>query len=97
MMLVTGNLESDGLVDLAGLELNVNTSEIAPFCMAVITFLLTVSYQLIILATEYRFTKWIFGLAAGVLIIAIAGNFERRREQIYTTVRNWLDKLQEWQ
>jgi hypothetical protein len=65
--------------------------------MGTITLMLTVSYQLIILATEYPFTKWIVGLAAGVLIIAIAGNFERRREQIYTTVRNWLDRLQEWQ
>ncbi len=65
--------------------------------MGTITLMLTASYQLIILFTEYSFTKWIVGLIAGVLIIAIAGNFERRREQIYTTVHNWLDRLQEWQ
>ncbi len=62
-----------------------------------ITFLLTASYQLVILITEYSFTKWVVGLIAGVLIIAIAGNFERRREQIYTAISGWLDRLQEWQ
>jgi hypothetical protein len=81
------------LLTLLGIALSIR----AFLYMGTITLMLTVSYQLIILATEYPFTKWIVGLAAGVLIIAIAGNFERRREQIYTTVRNWLDKLQEWQ
>jgi hypothetical protein len=62
-----------------------------------VTFILTASYQLIILITEYSFTKWIVGLIAGVAIIAIAGNFERRRTQISTAFSNWLDRLQEWQ
>lgn len=81
------------LLTLLGIALSIR----AFLYMGTITLMLTVSYQLVVLATEYPFTKWIVGLAAGVLFIAIAGNFERRREQIYTTVKSWLDKLQEWE
>jgi uncharacterized membrane-anchored protein YhcB (DUF1043 family) len=42
-------------------------------------------------------TKWAIGLLAGVLIIALAANFERRREQIAQVLQHWLDRLQEWQ
>ncbi len=81
------------LLTLGGIALSIR----AFLYMGTITLMLTASYQLIILITEYSFTKWIVGLIVGVLIIAIAGNFERRRDQIYTTVYNWLDRLQEWQ
>ncbi len=81
------------LLTLAGIALSIR----AFLYMGTITLMLTVSYQLIILITEYSFTKWIVGLLAGVIIIAIAGNFERRREQIYTTVHHWLDRLQDWE
>jgi hypothetical protein len=81
------------LLTLAGMALCIR----AFLYMGTITLMLTVSYQLIILITEYSFTKWIVGLVAGVLIIAIAGNFERRREQIYNAVQNWLNRLQDWQ
>jgi hypothetical protein len=67
------------------------------FYVGTITFLLTSSYQLIILITEYPMTKWAIGLLAGVLIIALAANFERRREQIAQVLQHWLDRLQEWQ
>ena len=81
------------LLTLIGIALRIR----AFLYMGTITLMLTASYQLIILITEYSFTKWIVGTIAGVLIIAIAGNLERRREQIYTTFHNWLDRLQEWQ
>jgi hypothetical protein len=81
------------LLTLAGIALSIR----AFLYVGTITLMLTASYQLIILFTEYSFTKWIVGLIAGVLIIAIAGNFERRREQIYTTVHHWLDRLEEWE
>jgi hypothetical protein len=61
------------------------------------TFLLTTGYQLIILITEQPVTKWAIGLATGMLIILLAANFERRREQITQALQHWLDQLQDWQ
>jgi hypothetical protein len=62
-----------------------------------IVFLLTNTYQLLLLITEYPITKWAIGLLAGVLIITLAANFERRREQIERAWQHWLDRLQEWE
>ncbi|WP_310482395.1 hypothetical protein [Chamaesiphon sp. VAR_48_metabat_403] len=62
-----------------------------------ITFLLTNAYQLLILITEYPITKWAIGLLAGVLIITLAANFERRKEQIERAIGYWLDRFQEWE
>jgi hypothetical protein len=62
-----------------------------------ITFLLTNSYQLVVLITERPITKWAIGLLAGMLIIFLAANFEKRREQITQALQHWLDRLQEWQ
>jgi hypothetical protein len=62
-----------------------------------IAFLLTNAYQLLVLITEYPITKWAIGLLAGVLIITLAANFERRKEQIERALQHWLDRLQEWE
>ncbi len=62
-----------------------------------ITFLLSNFYQLVILITERPVTKWAIGLFAGMLIIFLAANFEKRREQITLALQHWLDQLQEWQ
>jgi hypothetical protein len=62
-----------------------------------ITFLMTNGYQLLILITEYPITKWAIGLLAGVLIITLAANFERRKEQIERALQHWLDRFQEWE
>jgi hypothetical protein len=61
------------------------------------TLLLTTSYQLLVLITEYPITKWAIGLLAGVLIITLAANFERRKSQIERVLKSWFDRLQEWQ
>jgi hypothetical protein len=58
--------------------------------------LLTISYQLLLLITEYPITKWAIGLFAGVLIITLAANFERRKSQIERALQHWLDRFQEW-
>jgi hypothetical protein len=60
------------------------------------TLILTLSYQLLLLITEYPITKWAIGLLAGVLIITLAANFERRKEQIERALQHWLDRFQEW-
>jgi hypothetical protein len=60
-------------------------------------FLLTNAYQLLVLIAEYPITKWAIGLLAGVLIITLAANFERRKEQIERALQHWLDRLQEWE
>jgi hypothetical protein len=67
------------------------------FYVGTITFLLSNFYQLVILITERPVTKWAIGLFAGMLIIFLAANFEKRREQITKALQHWLDRLQEWQ
>ncbi|MDJ0715576.1 MAG: hypothetical protein QNJ54_15325, partial [Prochloraceae cyanobacterium] len=62
-----------------------------------ITFLLTIFYQLVVLITVYSFSKWIIGLVSGIILIGIAANFERRREQMIAMWQNWLLRLEEWQ
>ncbi|WP_310487930.1 hypothetical protein [Chamaesiphon sp. VAR_69_metabat_338] len=62
-----------------------------------VTLILTLSYQLLLLITEYPITKWAIGLLAGVAIIALAANFERRKEQIERALQHWLDRFQEWE
>jgi hypothetical protein len=61
-----------------------------------ITFILTTFYQLVILVFEYSFLKWVIGLIAGIILISIAANFEKRREQIITLLQNWLGQLAQW-
>jgi hypothetical protein len=67
------------------------------FYVGTITFLLSNFYQLVIVITERPVTKWAIGLFAGMLIIFLAANFEKRREQITKALQHWLDRLQEWQ
>ncbi|NES82439.1 MAG: hypothetical protein F6K10_14110 [Moorea sp. SIO2B7] len=60
-------------------------------------FLLTAFYQLVVLILDYPFTKWVIGLMAGIILISIAANFEKRREQIITMLQNWFYQLSRWQ
>jgi hypothetical protein len=62
-----------------------------------VTFLLTAFYQLIILIDRYTTSKWIVGLVAGILLIAIAASFERRRDQMITAWQSWFSHLRDWQ
>jgi hypothetical protein len=80
-------------IALLGLVLRVR----AWFYVGTITFLLTNAYQLLVLIADYSITKWAIGLLAGILIITLAANFERRKEQIERALQHWLDRLQEWE
>ena len=62
-----------------------------------ITLVLSVIYQLIILVMTYSFLKWIIGLLAGIGSIAIAARFERQRSLFNSQLKNYSDKLQNWQ
>jgi hypothetical protein len=62
-----------------------------------ITFIMTGFYQAFVLVFKYSFLKWVIGLVAGIILISIAANFERRRVQIVTVLQNWFDRLREWQ
>lgn len=61
------------------------------------TFLITSSYQMIILSFSYPFLKWIVGLLLGIALISLAANFETRRTQINTLIRSISEELQQWQ
>lgn len=80
-------------IALCGMALRVR----AWIYVGTITFLLTNAYQLLVLITEYPITKWAIGLLAGVLIITLAANFERRKAQIERAIGYWLDRFQEWE
>ncbi|MDJ0773598.1 MAG: DUF2157 domain-containing protein [Mastigocoleus sp. MO_167.B18] len=60
------------------------------------TFLMTTIYQLVILTYTYPFSKWIFGLLVGIILILIAANFESHRNQISSLIRTTSDELKGW-
>ncbi len=62
-----------------------------------ITLILTAIYQLVILVLAYSFLKWVVGLLAGICSIAIAAGFEKQRDQAISQLKNYSDKLQNWQ
>ncbi|MBD0303947.1 MAG: DUF2157 domain-containing protein, partial [Tolypothrix sp. T3-bin4] len=61
------------------------------------TFFITSVYQLIIFSLRYPFFKWVIGLLVGIVLISIAANFERRRAQINSLLRNTSGGFQEWE
>ncbi|MEH2105499.1 DUF2157 domain-containing protein [Nostoc sp.] len=61
------------------------------------TFLITTIYQSVIFSLQYSFLKWIVGLLVGILLIYIAANFETRRAQITSLIRNAIDEFQSWE
>ncbi|KAB8329932.1 DUF2157 domain-containing protein [Scytonema tolypothrichoides VB-61278] len=60
-------------------------------------FFITSFYQLVIFSLHYPFLKWVVGLLVGIVLISIAANFETRREQINSLLRNASEQLQEWE
>ena len=61
------------------------------------TFFITSIYQLIIFSLRHPFFKWVIGLLVGVVLISIAANFETRRAQINSLLRNTNGGFQEWE
>ncbi|WP_414568896.1 DUF2157 domain-containing protein [Nostoc sp. CCY 9925] len=61
------------------------------------TFVITTIYQSVIFSLQYSFLKWVVGLFLGILLIYIAANFETRRAQITSLIRNTIDELRSWQ
>jgi hypothetical protein len=76
----------------AGLALRVR----AFLYVGVGTFFITSFYQLVIFSLRYPFFKWVVGLLVGIVLISIAANFETRREQLNSLLRNTTEELQEW-
>ncbi|MFB2939072.1 hypothetical protein ACE1B6_27785 [Aerosakkonemataceae cyanobacterium BLCC-F154] len=81
------------VVIFAGLALRVR----AFLYIGTITFLINAFNQLVILNFRYSFFKWLIGLVVGIVFIWIAANFETRREQLTTLLRNWITELQNWE
>ncbi|MBW4633869.1 MAG: DUF2157 domain-containing protein [Iphinoe sp. HA4291-MV1] len=77
----------------AGLALRVR----AFLYVGVGTFFITSFYQLVIFSLRYPFFKWVVGLLVGIILISIAANFETRREQLNSLLRNTNEELQEWE
>jgi hypothetical protein len=81
------------LAIFAGLALRVR----AFLYIGTIAFLINAFNQLVILNFRYSFFKWLIGLLVGIAFIWIAANFETRREQLTTFLRNWITELQNWE
>ncbi|OUL20146.1 DUF2157 domain-containing protein [Nostoc sp. RF31YmG] len=60
-------------------------------------FLITSIYQLVIFSLRYPFLKWVVGLLVGIVLISIAANFETRRAQISSLLRNTNDEFHQWE
>ncbi len=86
-----------GIIGLIATFLGLGLKIRAFLWVGTITFVITVSYQLIILALTYSFLKWVFGIIAGTTLIIVAANFERRREQASSLWQNWSTRLEEWE
>ncbi|GFE69204.1 hypothetical protein [Chroococcus sp. FPU101] len=80
------------LTVLVGLGLKIK----AFLLVGTLTFMLTVFYQLIVLSVQYTLLKWIIGLVVGILLITVAANFERRREQMLNLIQNSLEQFNRW-
>lgn len=65
--------------------------------MGTINFVLTVSYQSLVLMFNYSFLKWIIGIISGITLIAIAANFEQNKEKFNQVLQNYLAQLQQWE
>ncbi|MEM7553357.1 MAG: DUF2157 domain-containing protein [Cyanobacteria bacterium P01_A01_bin.84] len=60
-------------------------------------FFATGFYQLVLYIGRNPFIKWIVGLILGIMFIAIAANFENRRTQISSLLRNTSNQLKRWE
>ncbi|MBW4616194.1 MAG: DUF2157 domain-containing protein [Desmonostoc vinosum HA7617-LM4] len=60
-------------------------------------FLFTSIYQSVIFSWRYPFIKWVIGLLVGIVLISIAANFETRRAQLSSMIRNAIDEFQAWE
>ncbi|BAY39250.1 hypothetical protein NIES2111_36230 [Nostoc sp. NIES-2111] len=61
------------------------------------TFFITSIYQLVIFSLRYPFLKWVVGLFVGIALISIAANFETRRAQLNSLLRNTSNQFEEWE
>ncbi|RCJ17777.1 DUF2157 domain-containing protein [Nostoc minutum NIES-26] len=61
------------------------------------TFFITSVYQLVIFSLRYPFLKWVVGLLVGIALIYVAANFETRRTQLNSLLRNTSDEFQGWE
>lgn len=61
-----------------------------------IVFMLTNFYHLVVLITESSLSKWIIGFVTGILLIIVAGIFERKRETIFYNIKNWFEQMEKW-
>ena len=77
----------------AGLRLQVR----AFLYVGTLVFGLNAINQLVGLNSEYPLIKWVVGILVGIALIAVAADFERRREQWIGLTQTWLDQLQSWQ
>lgn len=77
---------------MAGLGLRIR----AFLFVGTITFIVTAIYQLVILVFTYSFLKWIVGLVMGIILIAVAANFERQRDRLSNQLQNYTNKLKQW-
>ncbi|WP_017663000.1 hypothetical protein [Baaleninema simplex] len=60
-------------------------------------FAIAIFHQLVLLGAMYSFSKWLGGLAFGLILIWVAATFEARREQIVSALQNWLAVLESWE
>ncbi|MBV6621342.1 MAG: DUF2157 domain-containing protein [Rivularia sp. (in: Bacteria)] len=86
-----------GILSLIGIFTGLGFRIRAFLYMGTASFLITAVYHLVIFTFDYPFLKWVVGLLVGITLIFIAANFESRRQQLYSLLRNINNELKEWE
>lgn len=77
----------------AGLALRIR----APLYVGTVVFVLNALNQLVLLNAAFPFLKWVVGIVAGIALIWIAADVERRRDQWLQLTQRWgQDTLDNW-
>jgi hypothetical protein len=69
----------------------------APLYVGTVVFVLNALNQLVVLNAAFPFIKWVVGIVAGIALIWIAADVERRRDQWLQLTQLWgQDNLDSW-
>ncbi|MEO0538039.1 MAG: hypothetical protein AAF215_29785 [Cyanobacteria bacterium P01_A01_bin.123] len=86
-----------GLMSLGAIALGLVMQVRAFLYVGTAILVFNVLNQLVLLNGEYPLTKWVVGMVVGVLLIWIAADFERRREQWSSLAQRWQAALSQWE
>lgn len=86
-----------GLLSLAAVGAGLGLQVRAFLFVGTALLILNLTDQFVLLNATFPFVKWVLGIVAGVALIWMAADFERRREQWIAIAQTWRSTLDEWE